>query len=115
MTLPWTSSVAQSDGEGLIRRLGEMAQEAKRSAAGEVPSPLPEPGSIEAAYERIENLETALLHHTTIGQATGLVMERFDVSADAAMDVLKRLSQHHNRKVYDIARELLATGRSEGL
>lgn len=73
------------------------------------------PDSLEAATRRIENLETALERRTVIGQATGLVMERFGLSADVAFEVLRRLSQENNRKLYDIAHELVHDGHSEGL
>ncbi len=34
---------------------------------------------------------------------------------DAAFGVLRRVSSQRNRKVIDIAEELVATGRAEGL
>ncbi len=59
--------------------------------------------------QKIENLELALNSRTVIGQAVGIVMERFDLEPDRAFSVLSRLSQQLNRKVRDVATELVAT------
>jgi AmiR/NasT family two-component response regulator len=39
----------------------------------------------------------------------GLLMERFSVDQDAAFAMLRRVSQHENRKLHEIAAELVAT------
>jgi GAF domain-containing protein len=44
-----------------------------------------------------------------VGQAQGILMERFDLDADRAFEVLKRYSQDHNRKLRDVAEELIRT------
>ena len=59
----------------------------------------------------IDQLATALHSRTVIGQATGLVMGRFDVDASQAFDYLRRASSHSNRKLVDIASEMVRTGR----
>jgi GAF domain-containing protein len=46
-------------------------------------------------------------HH--IGQAQGLLMERYDISSDAAFAVLRRYSQEQNRKLHAVAHELITT------
>jgi GAF domain-containing protein len=46
-------------------------------------------------------------HH--IGQAQGILMERYDLSSDTAFAVLRRYSQEQNRKLHDVARELVET------
>ncbi len=56
-----------------------------------------------------ESLRTALASRTVIGQATGIVMERFDLAPDLAFGVLSRLSQEKNRKIRDLAEELVRT------
>lgn len=61
---------------------------------------------IGAAVDEIENLRGAVAHRTTIGQATGILMERFGLDADTAFATLAQLSQETNRKLYDIADEL---------
>ena len=49
-----------------------------------------------------------------IGQAMGIVMERYDLDADRAFGVLKRYSQQSNRKLRDVAQELIDTRRLPG-
>ncbi|MDP9443100.1 MAG: GAF and ANTAR domain-containing protein [Actinomycetota bacterium] len=46
-----------------------------------------------------------------IGQAQGILMERFNLGADQAFAVLRRYSQHHNRKLRVVAQELIETRR----
>lgn len=45
-----------------------------------------------------------------IGQAQGILMERERISATQAFDVLRRASQHLNRKLRDVAQDLVDTG-----
>ena len=45
-----------------------------------------------------------------IGQAKGILMERFRLTAHQAFDVLSRVSQELNRKLVDVATELTETG-----
>ncbi|WBQ03515.1 GAF and ANTAR domain-containing protein [Kribbella sp. CA-293567] len=49
-----------------------------------------------------------------VGQAMGILMERFDLDADQAFAVLRRYSQAHNRKLRDVAQELIGTRRLPG-
>lgn len=58
-----------------------------------------------------QQLETALTSRTVIGQATGVVMERWSLDAAAAFSVLRRLSQTHNLKIRDIATHIVETGQ----
>ncbi len=44
-----------------------------------------------------------------IGQAKGILMERYKMDADQAFAVLVRASQNTNRKLSDIAQELANT------
>jgi GAF domain-containing protein len=57
-----------------------------------------------------DHLETALASRTVIGQATGIVMERWGLAAPAAFGVLRRLSQDQNVKIRDIAVRIVETG-----
>jgi GAF domain-containing protein len=46
-----------------------------------------------------------------VGQAMGILMERYDLDGDRAFEVLKRYSQHNNRKLRDVAQQLIDTRR----
>ncbi|MFC7673231.1 GAF and ANTAR domain-containing protein [Mycolicibacterium sp. GCM10028919] len=53
---------------------------------------------------------SALASRDMIGQAKGMIMERFNVDAMRAFELLKRLSQESNTRLIDIATELVARG-----
>ena len=52
----------------------------------------------------------ALIHRDMIGQAKGMLMERYQISADRAFLLLTRISQNSNRKLHQVATELVETG-----
>lgn len=56
---------------------------------------------------RDEQFNSALASRDFIGQAKGLVMERFRIDAVAAFEVLKRLSNESNTPVAEIAQQLV--------
>ena len=62
-----------------------------------------------AAARRIENLATALDARKVVGQAMGILMERYSLDESRAFEVLKRYSQNHHRKLRDVAEELIGT------
>lgn len=62
----------------------------------------------------IEQLQRALVTRDIIGQAKGMLMERFDVDAKAAFDLLVRLSQTSNTALADLARKLVEIGHPAG-
>ena len=64
-----------------------------------------------AAARREENLAAAIDARHLIGQAQGILMERFDLSADQAFSVLRRYSQAHNVKLRLVAQRLIETRR----
>jgi AmiR/NasT family two-component response regulator len=51
-----------------------------------------------------------LVNRDVIGQAKGILMERFKITAEQAFDVLAKVSQDTNRKVYAVAEDLTRTG-----
>jgi GAF domain-containing protein len=67
-----------------------------------------------AAARQEETLNEAIDARTLIGQAQGILMERFDLSADKAFDVLRRYSQDYNTKLRAVAEELVRTRRLPG-
>lgn len=66
--------------------------------------------SHQAEEERFEGLHAALATREVIGQAQGILMERERISADEAFNTLRRASQHLNRKLRDVAQDLVDTG-----
>ncbi|HET9873106.1 MAG TPA: GAF and ANTAR domain-containing protein [Propionibacteriaceae bacterium] len=65
--------------------------------------------AIALAYSiQIQGLNDALRTRTRIGQAVGIVMERYKIPEQQAFAFLTRLSQHRNVKLRLIADELIA-------
>ena len=60
-----------------------------------------------AAADRAEGLATALESRTTIGQAQGILMQKFDIDSDAAFQFLRRISQHENRRLLSVAEAIV--------
>ena len=56
----------------------------------------------------------ALIHRDLIGQAKGMLMERYQISGDRAFLLLTRISQNSNRKLHQVATELVETGTVTG-
>jgi GAF domain-containing protein len=54
-----------------------------------------------------ENLNSALHTRKVIGQAIGILMERYELDEDRAFQYLTRVSQHSNVKLRDVAVELV--------
>jgi hypothetical protein len=63
-----------------------------------------------AGAEHEANLRAGLSHRELIGQAQGILVERFQLTSGQAFDVLIRTSSLTNRKLWDIAEELTRTG-----
>ena len=61
------------------------------------------------SQEHLAQLERALLTSRRIGAAVGIVMAGRDISEDAAFAILARASQAENRKLRDIADDLVRT------
>jgi GAF domain-containing protein len=61
-----------------------------------------------AVRER-HNLRVALDARTLIGQAQGILMERFGLDAPRAFSVLRRYSQTHNVKLREVAEEVVGS------
>ncbi|MEZ0351088.1 GAF and ANTAR domain-containing protein [Mycobacterium sp. pR1184] len=56
---------------------------------------------------RKDQFRSALASRDLIGQAKGVIMERFNIDAIEAFDLLTRLSQQSNRKLIDLAESLI--------
>ncbi len=59
--------------------------------------------------ERLQ-FRSALASRDVIGQAKGMIMERFDVDAVRAFELLIKISQDSNTRLADIAEELVSRG-----
>jgi AmiR/NasT family two-component response regulator len=68
-----------------------------------------------AARREIDQLRIALDSRTRIGQAKGILMERYGVDEDHAFAILRRISQSQNRRLQAIADEVVRTRRLPGL
>jgi GAF domain-containing protein len=55
------------------------------------------------------NLWRAIEARQVIGQAQGMLMERFSVDGDRAFAILRRYSQDHNIKLHAVAEQLIAS------
>jgi GAF domain-containing protein len=68
-----------------------------------------------ATAQREAGLLQAVDTHALIGQAQGVLMERYGLDAETAFAVLARYSQDHNVKLYDVAERLLNRSELPGL
>lgn len=64
-----------------------------------------------AGVRKQSQLIRAVASRGVIGQAQGILMERHKVTADEAFVLLVSASQHTNRKLQDIAEQLVHTGQ----
>ena len=61
------------------------------------------------ATQQERQLKAALLTRDRIGQAKGIIMERFDVDDVRAFQMLRQLSQEGNTKLVEVAERVIAT------
>lgn len=61
------------------------------------------------ASHQSENLRSAVASRDRIGQAKGIIMERFDVDDVRAFDMLRQLSQESNTSLVHIAQRVVGT------
>jgi GAF domain-containing protein len=61
------------------------------------------------ASRQEEQLQSALSSRDLIGQAKGIIMERYNVDAVRAFEMLRELSQSGNVKLVDIAKQVIDT------
>jgi len=68
-----------------------------------------------ADARKLDQLHRAVATRDLIGQAKGMLMERYTIGEDQAFLVLTRASQGSERKLRDVAEELVRTGRLAGV
>jgi len=66
--------------------------------------------ALQNARELAENLRRAMEFRAVIEQAKGILIERHKLTADQAFRLLAEASQRANRKLHDIAEDLVLTG-----
>ncbi len=62
------------------------------------------------AANRISGLRAAMESRQVIGVAQGVIMQRYDMTIDASMEVLRRYSSHTNVKLRDLAAVVIVQG-----
>ena len=69
--------------------------------------------AVALAYARhVDNLESAVESRQLIGQAVGVVMERYQLDDARAFAFLARLSSHENIKMRDLARRMVDASKN---
>ncbi|SET37105.1 GAF and ANTAR domain-containing protein [Geodermatophilus poikilotrophus] len=66
--------------------------------------------ALQDARDLAENLQKAMEFRSVIEQAKGILIERHKLTADQAFRLLTEASMHTNRKVRDVAEDLVLTG-----
>lgn len=66
-----------------------------------------------AFADTVEGMSVAMSHRTTIGQAIGIVMERYELDEDGAFQYLVRLSQTGNVKLRAVAAKLVESTKQQ--
>ena len=61
--------------------------------------------------DEVVHLHRALESRTIIGEALGVLMERFTLDENEAFEALRRASQASNTKISELAAKLVATGQ----
>jgi GAF domain-containing protein len=64
--------------------------------------------------QELDQLQQALESRQAIGQAVGIIIERYKLDQHAAFNFLARLSQHSNTKLRDIAARVVADAIATG-
>ena len=104
---------SDDDTAGALNVFGEQANvfTAESEAIGSV---LAAHGAVAILSSRHgEQLQSAVATRDLIGQAKGIIMERFNVDAVRAFELLRRLSQTSNVRLVDIAQRVVDTRGSE--
>lgn len=91
----------------LVHRGGRLESVAATDALAEV---IADHAAVAVANAKTEStLWQAIQARKLIGQAQGILMERFDLTDEQAFAVLRRYSQDSNTKLRDVAQRLIAT------
>ncbi|WP_295696820.1 ANTAR domain-containing protein [Lapillicoccus sp.] len=66
--------------------------------------------TLERLDEQVRSLQAALLSNRRIGVAVGIVMNELRITESAAFEALRRFSMDSNRKLRDVAEDVIDTG-----
>jgi len=69
---------------------------------------------VEDLERQVATLGEAVEHRTSIGVALGMIMERLELDQERAFAYLRTCSQAQNRKLYDLAVEIVGTREMPG-
>jgi GAF domain-containing protein len=75
--------------------------------AGQAAITLANASAFHHANDLARNLTIALERRDVIGQAKGIIMAERDIAAEEAFELLRRVSQNANKKLHDIALEVV--------
>jgi ANTAR domain-containing protein len=112
-----TGSLRPASGPDLPRELAELARTVTRDPADPLARSADRAAAsvaIAEAAAHIRQLRTALDSRDVIGQAKGILMERYRLTPDGAFALLARASQDTNVKLREVATELCRTGSLPG-
>jgi GAF domain-containing protein len=87
----------------------DEARSAARALAGQAAVVLANASTLMSAELSNRHLRDALESRDVIGQAKGILMARYGVSADRAFEDLRRASQGNGRKLRDVAEEVVGS------
>lgn len=102
---PFSPCDGEIDGDQLMFR-----PTAAQSVAWIMREPLTVARTQSELLHEVDHLQLAVLTRDVIGQAKGILMERFKITAEQAFDLLRERSQHLNVKLFEVAEHLSRTG-----
>ena len=86
----------------------ERSIEVAQSFAGYAAVAIANSHRLDDATSLVESMRSAMVSRATIEQAKGIIMSREQVDEDTAFAMLSTVSQNSNRKLRDVAQELIA-------
>jgi transcriptional regulator with GAF, ATPase, and Fis domain len=92
----------------------EVSERSAAVFARQAAAVLANAAAVERAEELARHLTVALEHRDVIGQAKGILMATEGIGPDEAFDLLRRASQRSNRKLYELATEMVERRRRGG-
>lgn len=97
-----TAMAASGGSEEITELMAELADLTARLLAADE--------KLNRAEDRAAHLERALSSNRQIGTAMGILMARLQLTDEQAFDLLRRTSQNRNRKLHELADEVILTG-----